>query len=182
MFEFFGGIFAAWREVAHISEWTGLSLGVLAAIALLVYLNPTLLKPAIGIGVAVIVGYCTLIFGYHQGASDIRGQWNAANVQAAKAAVQRDADAQKQAEAVYKPIIAAREQMIAELDQEVDDYGAQLDKADPCVLGDSSLWVRNGTAAAPHRAPARGKPVGPPNLRANPQAGSAPASNGANQR
>ena len=169
--------FALFGEVAHLSEYTGISVGVLAALAGLVYLNPTLLKPAIGIAVAIVVGYATLIYGYHTGASDIRSQWDTANAVAARAAWQRDVDAQKQAEAVYTPIIKAREDMIAELDDEVEAYDKQLQAAnDPCVLGDS-LWLRNRTAV-PHSVPAVRKPSSAPNLRANPQSGPVPGSNG----
>ena len=54
MFESVSGFFSAWRAVFHISAWTGLSLGALAAIAAVVWYDPRLLKPAIG--VAVLVG------------------------------------------------------------------------------------------------------------------------------
>ena len=178
MFNFLSTAFAAWHEVAHISEWTGLSLGVLAALAGLVYLDSALLKPAIGLAVAIVIGYCTLIYGYHQGASDIRGQWTAANTQAAKAAQQRDVDAQKAAEAQYGPIIEAREKMIAELDDEVDDYDQQLAKAnDPCLLGGDPLWLRNGKPV-PHVKSSPSQSGSAPNLRANPKVGPAAAGNG----
>lgn len=177
MFSFLGEIRSALGEIQHIAAATGISIGILAALAGLAYLDPTLRLAAIRAGIVVLLAYCIGIFCYHQGAKDVRAQWDTANAEAAKAAAQRDADAQKQAEAVYKPVIDARDKMIAELDEEVDAYDQQLAKApDPCVLGSGPLFLRNGTAV-PHSAAPGGKPVSPPSLRARPGPGSAPASN-----
>jgi PUCC protein len=53
MFEGLQAIVAAWRAVAHISEWIGLSVGALAGLGALVYFDPPARKAAIGGGIAV---------------------------------------------------------------------------------------------------------------------------------
>ena len=145
MFEFVGVILQAWREIAHIAEWTGLSIGTLVALGFLAYLDPDLRKLAIRGALLAGAAYCLGIFAYHVGSADKQAEWNAANVQAAQNARSRDAAADKATEAVYGPIIAARDQMIAELNSKVRDYETKLSHgSDKCPLGTEPLRLRNG--------------------------------------
>lgn len=93
MFDWVYAATSAWREVMRVSEFTGLSIGMLALLAAIVYFIPTLRGFAIRCAIAVIAGYVLAIFCYHAGASDKQAQWTAANKRVATAIVKRDADA-----------------------------------------------------------------------------------------
>src|SRR5579864_2081043 len=103
MFEVFSGIASAWREVAHISEITGLSIGVLAGLAALIYFDPLARKLAIRTAAGVVIGYGIFVFSYHLGASDKQAQWDAANTRAAAEAAARDASIEKKLETEFPP-------------------------------------------------------------------------------
>jgi len=143
MFSFLDGIARAWREIAHVSELTGLSAGILIGLAALAYLDPVVRAIAIRGAVVVAIAYGAAIVGIHVGATDVRAEWNAANAQVAKESKDRDDLAAKAAEATYGPIIAAREQEIADLNQKVSDYATKHSGNSPCALGADALRVRH---------------------------------------
>lgn len=86
-----------WREALFVSEYTGLSIGLLVALAVLVYFDPLLRTVAIRIGIAIILAYCVLMYGHHAGVVEVQAAWDAANAQAAKQSKQRDLNEAKAA-------------------------------------------------------------------------------------
>ena len=145
MFEFIGVAFQAWREIAHIAAFTGLSVGVLVGLGFLAYLDPTLRKAAIRLAILVLLGYVILMYGMHLGSADKQAEWTAANIQAAKDAKARDSDADKAAEHKYGPLIAARDSMIASLKDKVDQY-EKGNTGKRCPLGSRALFLRPTTS------------------------------------
>lgn len=147
MFEIFDGVTQAWREVAHISEITGVSVAALCSCGLVVYLDPTARKFAIRTAVLVVAGYGLFVFAYHQGSADKQDQWTAANAEAAEAAKTRDADVSKATAAQYEPKIAALTKQSADLQKQVASYEKSIlaDKSrSTCSLGAAALRLRNG--------------------------------------
>lgn len=143
MFDFLGGIFAPLREVLHLGAYSGVALGLLAGLVALVYFDPLLRPWAIRIGILVIVGYALVIFAYHSGASDVRAQWQAAEVRAAAAAQARDADTARATAEEYAPEIATRDEMIAKLNATVQAYETQLSQSkSKCAVGNHNPFVR----------------------------------------
>lgn len=143
MFEMLSGFADIWREILHISEWTGLSAGVIVALAALAYLDPTARSLAIKIAVAVTIAYLSLIYGNHVGRADERAVWVAANAKIAKEAKARDADAAKAAEAKYGPVIAERDRTIINLRLQVQSYARTIKKSAPsCPVGAPALRLR----------------------------------------
>ncbi len=100
-------IFAAWREILHISEWTGLSVGALAAMAFIVYLDPRLLKPALIAGGVVAIAYFSMIYGDKVGRADVQAQWDAAREAAVKAQDRRDTSIDKTLQEKYAQALQA---------------------------------------------------------------------------
>lgn len=147
MFEGIGLALQAWREVLHVSEWTGLSVGVLAGLGALAWFFPPARTLAISAGIAVAVGYGGLIWGNHTGRDDVLREWDAANARAAAAAASDDTDAQKALDAKYLPIIAA-------LQKQADDRNAQANVNDGKIVGAMAGACQLGSA--PLRL--RGKP------------------------
>ncbi|NEU94829.1 hypothetical protein [Bradyrhizobium uaiense] len=74
MFSALEAIGAAWRTVAHISAWSGLSLGALAACGALFYFDPLARRVAIAGAGVVLVGWVCLIHGHSVGAADERAR------------------------------------------------------------------------------------------------------------
>lgn len=142
MFEFIGVIFRAWREIADVAAFTGLSVGALVGLGFLAYLDPTLRKAAIRLGILVILGYGILMYGMHTGASNVRAEWKAANIQAAKDAKARDSGTDKEIAAKYGPIIANQDKTIAALKQKVSDYERTIPLHSTCPLGPGPLRLR----------------------------------------
>src|SRR5262249_27315098 len=70
MFEALQAAGAAWRTITHISEWTGLSLGALAACGAVLYFEPAARQVAIGGAVAVGIGWTCLVHGHAVGVAD----------------------------------------------------------------------------------------------------------------
>lgn len=139
MFEGIGLAFQAWREVLHVSEWTGLSVGVLAGLGALAWFFPPARTLAIGTGIAVAVGYGGLIVGNHTGRNDVLAEWDAANARAKAAAAAADVDAQKSLDAKYLPIIAA-------LQKRAEDLSAQANRNDSKTVGMVAGACQLGTA------------------------------------
>lgn len=147
MLEGIGLAFQAWREVLHVSEWTGLSVGVLAGLGALAWFVPPARTLAIGAGVAVALGYGGLMYGNHTGRADVQLEWDAANARAKAAAATEDADAQKTLDAKYQPIIAALQKQADDLKRRADRNGNDDSKvvgamAGACQLGSAPLRLR----------------------------------------
>jgi len=100
-------LFSAWADLLHVLAWSGLSLGALAGLALLVYLVPTMLKPAIGIAVAVVLAYACIMHGNmvgdKAGRAAVQAEWDAARKAEIAASQERDAMTEQQLEAKYAP-------------------------------------------------------------------------------
>jgi len=82
MYDGLRNILAAWREILHISAWTGLSLGALAGLAALFYFVPLARKLAVAGAITVLVGWFGLIHGDAVGRADVQMQWNDAKAAA----------------------------------------------------------------------------------------------------
>jgi len=106
-FEALQDLASAWRTILHVSEWSGLSVGALAAGAGLVYLRPALLKPVIAGAVVVVLVLIGVIHGDRVGRADVEAQWADARKAAIAADQERDALIEQQLEAKYKPQLAA---------------------------------------------------------------------------
>jgi len=144
MFEVIQGFFAAWREVLHVSEITGLSAGLLVALAALAWFDPASRAFAIRIGLMAVIAYAAMTYGLHLGASDVRAQWNAANAKLAAEAKARDDSAAKAAANTFNPTIEARDKEIAALKLMERQYEARISKTRPCPLGADALRLRHG--------------------------------------
>ena len=136
-------IFDAWREIAHVAELTGVSVGVLVALAALAFFDPVSRGFVIRFGLIVIIIYACLMCGLHLGASDVRAQWDAANARAAAEAKARDDAAAKATADTFNPTIEARDKEIADLKLMVSQYEARLSKTHPCPLGSNALRLRD---------------------------------------
>jgi len=140
-----------WHQVAAISAWTGLSIGMLAGLALLVWLDPRLLRLAIFGAILVAVGYFAEIHGNAVGLADgkaeVQAQWDQAKIDAEKQRVARDAEIAREIEAKYQPLIGDRT-AVADLQQQVSDYEKQLlaqkmaGAGGTCRLGADALRLR----------------------------------------
>lgn len=163
---------AAWREVLHVSEWTGMSVGALAGLALLGYLAwpIAIVRYFVLIGAFVIVtNYGTAIYVNHVSRADVMAQWNEAKAAAEEARKNRDATIAREIEAKYAPQIADQQKQVGELDAQVRDYEKQIlaqlaGGGGRCELGDDALRLRNGKAA---RASVAARRPANKNLRAN---------------
>lgn len=120
MFEAISAVAAGWRTLLHISEWTGLSLGALAVIALIVWMNPRLLRPAIKAAVLLVLGYALVLYGDHAGRADVEAQWADARKAAIAAEEERDRMAEQQLEAKYSPVIEALQKQAGERNRQAN--------------------------------------------------------------
>ena len=109
MFEGLQAIAGAWRSIAHISEWTGLSIGALATIAAVVYLDPRILRPALVVAIVALLVYFGVLYGDHVGRADVHRQWDDARAAAEKAQHERDDKVAQDLEAKYGPQLAELE-------------------------------------------------------------------------
>lgn len=148
MFEGIGLAFQAWREVLHVSEWTGLSVGVLAGLGAAAWFLPPVRSLAIRGAIVVAVAYGALLYGNHTGRDDVLKEWDAANTRAAAAKDAADADAQKGLDAKYLPVIAA-------LQKQADDRNAQANVNDGKIVGAMAGACQLGSAPLRLRKPAR---------------------------
>jgi hypothetical protein len=148
MFEGLEDLAAAWRTIAHISEWTGLSVGMLAAGAGLVYLRPALLKPVILGAVGVGLLYLGIIHGDRVGRADVNAQWAHAKAKADAAQKQRDADIGRELEATYQPKLADLQKQSDERKARADVFETKISAllkrtpANSCLLGAAADRVR----------------------------------------
>ncbi|WP_139483299.1 hypothetical protein [Bradyrhizobium ivorense] len=70
MLDALAGIGAGWRALVHISAWSGLSVGAILGLAVLVYFDPKALKAAIAGGVAVAIAWAAIVHGHSVGVAD----------------------------------------------------------------------------------------------------------------
>jgi hypothetical protein len=136
-------LFAAWREVAHISEITGLSVGAIAALIAAAYLDPTIRKFAIRVIILLVIGYVSGIYLYHLGAKDKQAQWDEANAAADKKAAAHDAALGASIHATYMAQLAALQKQADENQQQVTEYERTLKSTPACLLGDEPLRLRH---------------------------------------
>jgi hypothetical protein len=97
----------AWREILHLSEWSGLSLGALAGLAALFYFAPVGRGLLLAAGVTVAVGWGAGTMMYAQGAADKQKQWDAARAAALEEQVERDTRVERELEQKYQPKLKA---------------------------------------------------------------------------
>jgi hypothetical protein len=126
MFEVLQAIAGAWRSIAHISEWTGLSIGALAAIAAVVYLDPRVLRPALVVAIVILLVYFGVLYGGHVGRADVEAQWADARKAAIAAASERDAMTERTLEQKYAPRLAALEKQAADNKARADGYESRI--------------------------------------------------------
>ena len=159
MLEVLEGIASAWREILHVSEWTGLSLGALLALTALFVYVPGIRSFVIVAAVAVVAAYVGSMLGEAQGLADGRAQvqtrWDAARKKAAGAAVARDGSIEASLEAKYAPEIQ-RLQGLAERNQErADANEARIRDLQKRGAGRTAPRAACELGAAADRVPAR---------------------------
>lgn len=139
-------VFSAWREVLHVSEWTGLSAGMLLGLGALAWFYPPIRTLAITLAVNVACVYGGLLYGNHVGRADAMAQWDAANARAEKDREARDAKIAAELEAKYGPEMAAMVKKSTDLETLVTSYERQIlaQKSGSCQLGDGAIRLRNG--------------------------------------
>jgi hypothetical protein len=125
MFEGASAILATWRGILHVSEWTGLSAGAIAALAALVYLRPALLKPAIVAAAAVALTYGGVLYGHRAGRAEVKAEWDAARAAAGAAATKRDSDIRAELEKAYGPQLEALRRLSAANAERADTAAAE---------------------------------------------------------
>lgn len=145
MFEAGSVAFQAWREVLHVSEWTGLSVGMLAGLGALAWFVPPARTLAIAAGAAIAIAYGGLVIGNHTGRADVHAEWDAANERAKAAAAVEDADAKAALDAKYLQTQNDSAAYAADLQAQVRDYESKMvgmAAAGACQLGDPPLRLR----------------------------------------
>lgn len=136
MFSFFDLL----RELSHISEITGLSIGVLAVLIVLGWTVPTLRGLAICIGVTALVSYFVAIYEYRLGRADVQKDWAAANKAADKLEADHDKEVAARIKAQYQPQIAALRKQLADFNARA----AHVPKYyTACPVGDFPLSLRH---------------------------------------
>ena len=120
MFEWIESAGAAWRTIVHISEWSGLSIGALAAGAALLYFFPQARKLVIAGAVLVLVGFVCVIHGDRVGRADVEAQWADARKAAIAAEQERKIMIEQQLERQYKPQLAGLQQQSNERKAKAD--------------------------------------------------------------
>jgi hypothetical protein len=141
MFEMFDGITSAWGEVRHISELTGLSVGLLLAMAALIYCDPTARKLAIRTAAAVVAAYFLAIFAYHLGFADEKAQRDAADARAALARKNQDASAETKLATDFPPPTKTDDQVSPDEAKILADLAAAAGGS--CQLGSGALRLRH---------------------------------------
>lgn len=149
MFEGISTAVAAWREILHISEWTGLSLGALAGLGALFYFVPLARKLAVAAAITVVVGWGGLIHGEATGRADLQKQWDQAKATAEKAQAERDAGVDEQLKSKYGPQLLALQKQASDNKERADAYESKMvgllakSPAGPgCQLGAAADRVR----------------------------------------
>lgn len=143
-------LFEAWRTVAHISAWTGLSAAAIAGLAFLAISLPEFRGIAIRAAIVIGVAYGGLLYGDHVGRADTMAQWNAANAKAEQARQQRDAQVKADAEREMAPLVAQMRAALETRTKQVTKYEHDLlaakSGAAACELGAGALRLRDKRA------------------------------------
>lgn len=105
MFEWLFTLGAAWRTVLHVSEWSGVSIGLLAGGAALIYLVPASRKLVILAAIGVVIGWLGLLHGDRVGRADVEAQWADARQAAIAAEKDRDNLVELELERKYQPLL-----------------------------------------------------------------------------
>lgn len=116
MLEVLSGIASAWREILHVGELTGLSVGMIGGLGFLAWFDPTLRKFAIRTTIVLILGYWAMLYAYHMGTADKQAEWKAANAAEAQREASRDKQAPQVADAETE-LKVLREQMNRDREQ-----------------------------------------------------------------
>ena len=141
MSDFFSALLARAGEIGHLSGFTGIAIGLLAALAALAYLEPLLRSIIIKLAIVVVLIYVAGITGYAFGAHDVHEQWAKADARATAQAQARDAQIATVLEAKYGAKIAALEQHIAVAQQRINAYDQHKGRT-ICPLGADALRLR----------------------------------------
>lgn len=143
----------AYRSILHFAAWTGLSVGMLAALGALAWFGwqiPLVRRFVVVGALCVGCGYAGLIHGGAVERADVLAAWDKARRDAAIAAKQRDADHEAEIRAEYLREIAALQHAADDRDQEERTLEATIKamgSAGRCRLGPEPLRLRR--AAGP---------------------------------
>lgn len=143
-----GEIFSAWRSVAHIAEWSGLSLGALVGLGVAGYVGiqvPLVRRLVIVGAVAVVCLYAGLIHGGSVERRDVMAEWNDAKLKAERAAKARDAEIEMTVRTTYLPEIAALQHQADDRQHQVEDYERKMlamASGSSCRLGPDAFRLR----------------------------------------
>src|ERR1700689_2483810 len=91
------------REIADISELTGLSVGTLIGLAALVYFFPPARALAIQVAVVVVAAYFVGLYEHRVGRAEVEAEWKNADAAAASVAEAHDAAIGDMIKAEYVP-------------------------------------------------------------------------------
>jgi hypothetical protein len=159
MFEVLAGIASAWREILHVSEWTGLSVGALVVLALLFVYAPPVRSFVAFAAIAVVAAYIGCVFGESRGLADGRAEvqvkWDAARRKAAAAAVARDASIENSLEAKYAPERERLQAQLKDSKERADTNETRLKDLERHGAGRAAPRAACELGAAADRVPAR---------------------------
>lgn len=133
--------------ILHLSAWSGVSASILVGLGFLAFMLPEWRAIALRGGIVVAIAYATLIYGSQVGRTEIRAQWDAANVRAAAEKETREAALKTSIEAKYAPAIAALQQQSGELTVQGHSYEKWILSgiaagSNPCAVGPRALELR----------------------------------------
>lgn len=140
---------AAWREVGHLAEYTGLSIGALIGLGFLFFYVPGVRLFVAAAAIAVVAGGLGLVHGesvgHRDGTAEIEAQWADARKAAIQANAERDVMVEENLEQKYQPKLAELQQQAAADKARADDYEQKLGKGTKtvatCELGDAAGGV-----------------------------------------
>ena len=120
-------LFAAYRNVLHIAEWTGLSAGALAACAAAAYFGfaiPAVRRAAIAGAVAVGAGYLGLMHGVRRHPRRRREAMGGREGEDGSCRYVRDADATTDTAKTFDPVVVVLQQQEAARQQKVTNVSS----------------------------------------------------------
>jgi hypothetical protein len=148
---------SAWRDVAHVVGWSGLSLGAAGGLGALAWYVAPLRRLAIVGAVAVAAGYGGTIHGntvgLAEGRVEVQAKWDKAKEAAEAAQALRDTRIAFDLKQTYQPKLDALASESAERKARADTYerkllallakgGKPVIAADRCELGAAAVRVR----------------------------------------